>query len=59
MVMEYGMKINIDKSQVMIASRSNESLQIKVGNWELEEVDHFKYIGDMLTRDGYGTREII
>ena len=29
---KYGMEINIDKSQVMIASRSNESLQIKVNN---------------------------
>jgi Reverse transcriptase (RNA-dependent DNA polymerase). len=29
---KYGMEINIDKSQVVIASRSNESLQIKVNN---------------------------
>ena len=27
---KYGMEINIDKSQVMRVSRSNESLQIKV-----------------------------
>ena len=29
---KYGMEINIDKSQVMRVSRSNESLQIKVNN---------------------------
>ena len=42
----------------MGASRSNESLQIKVNNRELKEVDHFKYLGSVLTRDGYCTREI-
>ena len=53
-----GMEINIDKSQVMRVSRSNESLQIKVNNRELKEVDHSKYLGSVLTRDGYCTREI-
>ena len=33
---KYGMEINIDKSQVTIVSRSNESLWIKVGNRELK-----------------------
>ena len=54
--MKYGMEINIDKSQVMTVSRSNESLQIKVNNIELKEVDHF--LRSVLTRDGYCTREI-
>ena len=52
------MEINIDKSQVMRISRSNESLQIKVNNRELKEFYHFKYLGSVLTRDGYCTREI-
>ena len=39
-----GMKIYIDKSQVMRVSRSNESLEIKVNNRELKEVDHWKYV---------------
>ena len=42
---KYGMEINNNKSQVMRSSRSNESLQIKVGNREIKEVDHFKYLG--------------
>ena len=55
---KHGMEINIDKSQVMRVSRSNESLQIKVNNRELKEVYHFKYLGSVLTRDGYCTKEI-
>ena len=54
-----GMEINIEKLQVMSISRSNESLQIKIGNRELKEVDHFKYLGSLLTRDGYCVREIM
>ena len=50
------MEINIDKSQVMRVSRSNESLQTEVNNIELKEVDHFKYLGSVLTRDGDCTR---
>ena len=33
-------------------------MQIKINNRELKEVDHFKYFGSVLTRDGYCTREI-
>jgi len=33
-------------------------LQIKVNNRELKEVDHFKYLRSVLTRDGYCPREI-
>ena len=33
-------------------------MQIKVNNRELKEVDHFKFLGSVLTRDCYCTREI-
>ena len=33
-------------------------MQIKINNRELKDVDHFKYLVSMLTRDGYCTREI-
>ena len=52
------MENNINKSQVMRVSRTNESFQIKVNNRELKEFDHFKYLGSVLTRCGYCTREI-
>ena len=48
---KYGMKIGIGKSQVMRISWSNDSLQIKVNNRELKEVDLFKHLGSLLTRD--------
>ena len=55
---KYGLGININKSQAMRVSWSTESLQMKVNNRELKEVDHFKYFESELTRDGYCTREI-
>ena len=36
----------------------NKSLWIKVDNRELKEVDHFEYLGSVLTRDGYCTVKI-
>ena len=33
-------------------------MRIKIGNRELKEVSHFKYLGSVLTRDDYCTREI-
>ena len=53
-----GMEINIDISQVMRVSWSNGSSQIKVNNRKLKEVDHFKSLGSVLTRNGYCIREI-
>ena len=55
---KYGMQINNDKSQIMRVPTRNESLQISIGNRELKEDDHFKYLGSVLARDGYYTREI-
>ena len=55
---KYGMEINIDKSQVMRVSTSNESWQIKVNNRELKKVDYFKQTGSVLTRYGYCRREV-
>ena len=52
---KYGMEINIDKSQLMRVSRSNESLWIKIGNRELKETDHFKYLGSVLNAQGKPT----
>ena len=42
----------------MRVSKSNESLQNKANNKELKEIDLFKYLGSMLRRDGYCTREM-
>ena len=42
----------------MRVSRSNKSLQIKIDNRELKEGNHFNYLGSVLTRDSYCTRQI-
>ena len=34
------------------------ALFIKIDNREVKEVDHIKYLGTVVTRDGYCTREI-
>ena len=41
---KYGMEINIEKSQVMRVSRGNESMRIKLGKRELNEVPHINYL---------------
>ena len=33
-------------------------MQIKVNNRELKEVDHFKYLGNVLPRDCYSTMDV-
>jgi hypothetical protein len=53
---KYSIEINIVQSLVIKISRRNESLQIKVGNRELKEVDHFKDFGSVLKRDSYCTK---
>ena len=55
---KFNLEINIDESQVMRVSRSNESLWIKVGNREQRKNYHLKYLRSALTKDGCCTREI-
>ena len=55
---KYGMEIKLNKSQVMKVSRRNESLHIIVDNSVLKEVYHFKYLANVLIKDGYCTRKI-
>ena len=38
---------------------NNRELKINVNNRQLKAVGHFQYLGRVLTRDGYCTREII
>jgi hypothetical protein len=50
-------KRTLTNHKKMRVSRSNESLQIKVNSREVKDLDHFKYLGSVLTRDGYCTRK--
>ena len=40
------------------STSTNRPILWQINNRELEEVDHFKYLGSVLTRDAYCTREI-
>lgn len=57
-VVEYGLKINVMKTKVMIVDRENESqLQpIKIGSFDV--VDKFVYLGSMLYKTGTCKYEI-
>ena len=54
----YDMEINGDKCKVMLISREEGRVRIVVDGQELEQVDYFKYLGSILTRDGECTKEI-
>lgn len=55
---KYGMEINIEKSKVMRISKREKPLRITVDNQELENVEQFKYLGSLLTKDAHCTNEI-
>lgn len=55
---EYGMKINIEKSKVMRISPRAGPLNITVENQQLEKVEHFKYLGSIITADALCTKEV-
>ena len=57
---EYKMKINRNKTKVMKCSkRKNEgTMEIKLGNETLSEVDEFCYLGSKITSDGGSVQDI-
>ena len=54
----YGMELNKDKCKVMSNSKDNIRTNITMQGEQLEEVDSFKYLGAILTKDGRSTSEI-
>ena len=54
----YGMKINADKSKVMMISINEEPLRCVIENRILDNVSQFRYLGSMITRDAQCTKEI-
>ena len=50
---EYGMKINIKKTKVMVVTKKgHRKAKIEIAGQELEQVSHYKYLGSILTEDG-------
>jgi hypothetical protein len=54
----YGMEMNVEKTKVMRISRQPTPVTIKIDQRQLENVKCFRYLGSMLTDDGWCTCEI-
>ena len=56
---KYGMKINVKKTKVMCISRTgNHKLKILVEGQRVEQVTQFKYLGSIISSDGYCEKDI-
>ena len=50
---EYDMKINVKKTKVMkIGKATDEQINIKLNDSDIEQVRHFKYLGSTVSDDG-------
>jgi len=54
----HGMEMNVEKTKVMRISRQPFPVKIMIDQKQLENVESFKYLGNMLTNDGRCTCEI-
>jgi len=56
---KYGMKINVKKTKAMCISRTgNHKLKILVEGQRVEQVTQFKYLGSIISSDGYCEKDI-
>ncbi len=53
-----GMRISTSKSEAMVLSRKKVACPLQVGEVFLPQVEEFKYLGVLFTRDGMMEREI-
>jgi len=54
----YGMEVSVEKANVMRISRQAFPVKIMIDEKQLENVEFFKYLGRILTKDGRCTCEI-
>ena len=54
----YGMEMNVEKTKVMRISRHPSPVTIMIDPKKLENVEYFKYLGNVLINDGRCTCEI-
>ena len=55
---EYGMKINVNKTEVMNISREKKQLDINIGNEQLKQVTNFEYLGVKMDEENRQELEI-
>uniref|UniRef100_A0A8D9A6I6 Craniofacial development protein 2 n=1 Tax=Cacopsylla melanoneura TaxID=428564 RepID=A0A8D9A6I6_9HEMI len=60
LISNYNMKINKNKTKIMIVSRNEDRIRsvIKLEDIELKQVKEFTYLGGKITEDGRSNREI-
>ncbi|KAL8590218.1 hypothetical protein ACOMHN_010413 [Nucella lapillus] len=55
----FGMEVRDEKSKTLLNITSNSAVvNIKMNGQKLEEVDSFRYLGSIITKDGSSTKEI-
>ena len=57
-VKSYGMKINITKTKIMNIGRSPSNMRITVDGETLQRVEEFRYLGSLLSENGYSEKDI-
>jgi len=56
---EFDMKINVKKTKMMsISQKRNTKLKIIVDGQQVEQVSQFRYLGSLISEDGYYTKDI-
>jgi len=56
---EYNMKINTKKTKVVcISHQGNHKVRISIDGQQVEQVDQFKFLGSVISADGYCGTEI-
>jgi hypothetical protein len=53
-----GMKINVDKTEVMVMGKEQENLNMILDERELKQTDNFKYLGVSFGSENSATREL-
>jgi hypothetical protein len=54
----FGVKMNVEENKVMRITRQPSSVQIMIGQKQLETVEYLKYLGSLITNDARCTLEI-
>ncbi|XP_078682180.1 uncharacterized protein LOC144916731 [Branchiostoma floridae x Branchiostoma belcheri] len=54
----HGMKVSIEKTEVMTVGRTPKKLEISINGQLLKQSPDFKYLGSLFTEDGKLNREI-
>ena len=57
---EFNMRINTNKTKILVCSRNGENqTSIELRNEKIQEVNEFNYLGSKITNDGRSSREIL